>query len=236
MKVIILSLLIVGLLVSLPSNIIAGGVVFKWDSYTDTLTEDGGFRIYRRTVNGSYDYSNPLHILNDPTASESPMITIPNENAYFVLRAFDMNGGANNDEFIESANSNEVFYTPPLGDTVRFIWVDKSKYYAALSSIPERVPFKRMYGRTVTGEMYVYVTPPDGITSVAFYVDDPLMASAPLSTESVVPFDLSGGTAELANPYDTTTLANGDHAITLKITRTDAVVEVVHVPFTVYNP
>ncbi len=71
---------------------------------------------------------------------------------------------------------------------------------------------------TLAGREYVFLKRSQGVTSVAFYLDDTSMSRAPLTKASAAPWDLEGEAADgTANPFDTSTLANGAHTLTAKV-------------------
>ena len=88
-----------------------------------------------------------------------------------------------------------------------------------LSTSSDRSSPQLLDGQSVSGDIYVFVEPVDGIDQVDFYIDDVEKARGPYKTELRYPFDL-GGTAPsggLANPFDTAMLADGPHKITAHI-------------------
>lgn len=217
----------------------AADVTFLWDAYPsgETLTSKGGFKLYRRNITtNNYDYTKPYLTLNNPTATTTGKIKIPNENAFFVLRAFDYTGGTSKTEYIESPDSNQVYFTPAFGEQVKFLWVPDSPYNAEVSVLPDRSSARRLTGRAITDTAYIFVTPETGVTSISFYLNDPLMENAPRQTEGSAPFDFAGGTTEAANPFDTKTIPNGIHTLTLKVTKSDSTQDIIHVPFIIANP
>jgi hypothetical protein len=83
-------------------------------------------------------------------------------------------------------------------------------------------------GRTVSGPVYIFTGPDDGIERVRFHVDDPSLAGTPYQVEENAPFDLAGGTATLAKPFSTTSLSNGDHTVTAVLERAGGGAETVN--------
>ena len=90
-------------------------------------------------------------------------------------------------------------------------------------------------GQTVTGNIYVFVSPESGASQVRFYLDNPPASGTPTWTESNPPWDFAGGTVSAANPYNTANLANGAHSITASITLTSGATTVITANFTVSN-
>ncbi|WP_152187659.1 Kelch repeat-containing protein [Georgenia satyanarayanai] len=74
-------------------------------------------------------------------------------------------------------------------------------------------------GADVSGNIYPFLAPTDGVTATAWWLDDPLMGGAPLRTDTTEPFDFGpGSVTHRAAPLDTTTLADGEHTITVRVT------------------
>jgi len=73
-----------------------------------------------------------------------------------------------------------------------------------MSASADRSSPSALQDRTVAGDVYVFVSPETGIVSVRFFLDDPTMSGAPLSTDTSGPWDLAG-TAKggSARPFDT---------------------------------
>ncbi|MBC8123083.1 MAG: VCBS repeat-containing protein, partial [Gemmatimonadaceae bacterium] len=96
-------------------------------------------------------------------------------------------------------------------------------------------------GKTVSGNIYVFASGKDtDFKRVQFYLDDPDRSSAPIRLERSAPFDFAGGTnmdptVTQARPFDTRTLANGQHTITATFARTDGTFRTITSTFTVAN-
>jgi hypothetical protein len=91
-------------------------------------------------------------------------------------------------------------------------------------------------GQTVSGNIYVFVTPPTGISQVRFFLDDPTMSGAPDRTDSAAPFDLVGNAkGGNALPFDTTGLGNGAHSVSAQIIPTAGGTAATTATFTVSN-
>ena len=87
-------------------------------------------------------------------------------------------------------------------------------------------------GSSVDGGIYVFLSPPSGIESVRFYLDDRSMSGSPRATERSGPWDLAGGSSSTANPFDTSTLAAGTHTLTAAIELTGGGTQVTTATFT----
>ncbi len=88
---------------------------------------------------------------------------------------------------------------------------------------------------TVNGNIYVFTERTDAVSEVRFYLDDASMSSTPMQVDSDAPFDLWGSTSALANPFDTSSLVNGDHTLHAAISLTSGAVVTANATFTVNN-
>jgi N-acetylneuraminic acid mutarotase len=92
-----------------------------------------------------------------------------------------------------------------------------------------------LQGATVSGPIYVFVSPETGVARVRFYLDDPQMVGAPRQTENSAPYDFAGGTPAAADPFNTTGVSDGSHVITAAVDLTAGGTDVIHATFTVNN-
>ena len=101
-----------------------------------------------------------------------------------------------------------------------------------LSDLPERTNPVLLEGQSVTGGIYVFISPESGISQVSFYLDDPGMSGDPIQTEGLVPYDFAGTSSSgLGNPYDSSQLSDGLHEITAFIELTAGGSETVSATF-----
>jgi hypothetical protein len=115
---------------------------------------------------------------------------------------------------------------------------EASAYDLLVSSSADRSGAAPLQGRTVSGNIYVFVSPATGVTQVRFYLDDPNRTGSPIKTESASPWDFAGtasDTARSANAYDSTLLANGQHTITAAIDKSAGGTDVITSTFTASN-
>ncbi|WP_454085394.1 malectin domain-containing carbohydrate-binding protein [Georgenia sp. Marseille-Q6866] len=91
-------------------------------------------------------------------------------------------------------------------------------------------------GAAIDGNAYIYLPTDPAIEKVEFWLDDAAMSGSPRQVEREGPYDFAGGSATTANPFSTSTVVDGPHAITARVTATDGHVEVVEVNFTVGEP
>jgi hypothetical protein len=110
-----------------------------------------------------------------------------------------------------------------------------SSYRLLVSQSANRSAPVDLHGRTVSGAIYAFTSPDDGVSAVAFYVDDPDRTRSPHRTEKAAPFDLGGGSVTLASPFATTSLTDGQHTINAVLTNSAGGSEVVTATFSVDN-
>lgn len=93
-------------------------------------------------------------------------------------------------------------------------------------------------GRSVSGDIYVFVAPESGIKRVRFWVDDPLRQGPVFKDEGGAPWDLAGThkSGVTALPFDTSTLDDGPHNVTAVVTLTAGGTETLSSDFTVGSP
>jgi hypothetical protein len=108
-------------------------------------------------------------------------------------------------------------------------------YNNLVSKSANRSAATGLQGQTVSGNIYVFVSPESGVTQVRFYLDNPSASGTPLQTENGAPYDFAGGTSTAANAYDTRKLSNGSHSITAAISRSSGGTIVTTASFTVNN-
>jgi len=106
-----------------------------------------------------------------------------------------------------------------------------------VSSTSNRTSPAPLASATVTGTAYVFLSPEAGATQVRFWLDDPTRSSSARQIEKNAPWDFAGGssTTGLANAWDTTKVADGEHVITAQVSLSAGGTAVVHATFTVDN-
>lgn len=111
-----------------------------------------------------------------------------------------------------------------------------STHTLMVSTSPDRSSPAELEGRTVEGEIYVFVSPETGILAVRFFLDDPTMSGTPFSTDFSPPYDLAGtGKKGTALPFDTTLFVDGTHDVTAAVEPSAGGTEVVTSSFAVSN-
>ena len=113
-------------------------------------------------------------------------------------------------------------------------------YQLSLSLSNDRSNPIPLQGETVSGKIYVFTSPDTEVATsssnrVLFYLDDMEMTGSPVQAERLAPFDFAGGSVEVANSFDTNTIADGSHTITASLPLVGGSRTVVHATFTVAN-
>jgi hypothetical protein len=123
-------------------------------------------------------------------------------------------------------------------------------YALSFSTSSSRTPAANLNGALISGSIYIFSAvaanimndAPANVQTVDYWLDNPSMSGAPLHSESLMPFDFMGSTgtgsgaaAGNANPWVSTTVTNGPHSITQKITMSAGGIEVDTASFTVAN-
>jgi hypothetical protein len=106
-----------------------------------------------------------------------------------------------------------------------------------LSGRPDRTAAMPLHSASVSGDAYIFYVD-DGVPfdrRTSFYVDDAQANGSPTTVEDSVPFDLAGGNGP-ADPFDTTSLANGTHTLTVVVEQPDGSATSETASFDVVNP
>jgi len=104
-------------------------------------------------------------------------------------------------------------------------------YDLAHSATPDLASPLGLAGATLAGDVYLFVDPPTAIGSATFYLDDPDRSGTPYQVDSAPPFLLSSG----ALPFDTTTLSDGAHIVTVVLTLAGGGQGIIEASFFVQN-
>mgnify|MGYP002622500653 CR=1 FL=1 len=83
--------------------------------------------------------------------------------------------------------------------------------------------------------MYVFTSPDNGVSLVKFWLDDPGMTGPETQLEKRGPFDFAGTNKNVAHPFDTTQLLDGNHTITAQLHLAGGSVLVLNATFLVMN-
>ena len=90
-------------------------------------------------------------------------------------------------------------------------------------------------GAQVKGNAYVFMSPTTGVKKASFWLDNPAMTGTETHVESSAPLDFVGtATNGTAKPWNTTTVADGTHTLTVKVV-TSSGTTVVTAAFSVAN-
>jgi large repetitive protein len=86
-----------------------------------------------------------------------------------------------------------------------------------VSMFADRTAARPLEGEEVWGDVYIFAEPEAGAADVRFFIDDPNMTGPHYSSEGLAPWDLAGtASSGKAKPFDTTTLADGVHTVTIE--------------------
>jgi hypothetical protein len=110
-------------------------------------------------------------------------------------------------------------------------------YQIMLSQSASRGSAAPLSGATVSGDVYVFVSPETNIRQAQFFIDNPAMSGTPDKVEGLAPYDLGGTDDGSMNalPYDTRRLSDGQHNLTIKVVTQSGSEEIVNATFTVAN-
>jgi mannan endo-1,4-beta-mannosidase len=112
---------------------------------------------------------------------------------------------------LRNSSTGELLYSNPAVATFRVV---RSPYSLLVSRSNNRSEAVGLEGQTVDGDIFVFLAPDSGVSRVKFYLDDVNAGGAPRQTETSAPFDFAGGVTGAANPFNTSAIANGPHALT----------------------
>jgi hypothetical protein len=96
-----------------------------------------------------------------------------------------------------------------------------------------RIDAEALESKSVSGKVYIYLSPLSGIKQVSFWLDK--IRSAPRNTEYEGYYDFVGTIAGEPQPFDTRNIANGRHTIFAVITYKDGSTRTISASFIVNN-
>jgi hypothetical protein len=109
-------------------------------------------------------------------------------------------------------------------------------YSLIVSTSANRSAPTALQGATVSGNIYAFTSPDTNVTRVQFWLDNPAMSGTPVQTENAAPYDFEGTASNgTALPFNTTTVADGSHEITARLTLSNGTTQVVSSVFEVSN-
>lgn len=91
------------------------------------------------------------------------------------------------------------------------------------SGSPDRSSAVALSGAQVGGNVYIFLSPSEGVEKASFWLDDPAMSGPATHVENSKPIDFAGtDSAGKAKPWDTTEVAPGPHSITVSFETSSA--------------
>ncbi|MBY5994266.1 kelch repeat-containing protein [Ferrimonas balearica] len=97
-----------------------------------------------------------------------------------------------------------------------------SGYSLLVSTQPDRSSPSPLTGQSLSGNVYIFVSPESGISKVRFYLDDPDRSGSAAKTESVAPYDFAGTESNRdAKPFSVDSLTQGSHQVTAQVQTAD---------------
>ncbi len=110
-----------------------------------------------------------------------------------------------------------------------------SPYDLVFSTVKDRSGAEDLQDAVLSGDSFVFTRGTDGVRQVQFYLDDPEAAGRPARTERVADHDFAGTAGRVANAWDTSTLEDGEHTITARVTASDGSVTLITESFLIDN-
>jgi len=215
------------------------GATASGDIYVFTRPDDGVTRVrfylddparsgppLKTETNGPFDLAGTVKKSGLAIPFDTTTIA---DGAHTVTAALDVSGGGTQvvSAAFTVANGNEPPPPPPP---------PPSDVDLLLSGSPDRSSPAPLEGSALVGPAYIFTGPDTGVSQVSFFLDDPTMSGSARKIENGAPFDFAGSASNgLANPFDTTTVADGFHSITASVKFTDGRTSVVTRSFTVAN-
>ncbi len=103
------------------------------------------------------------------------------------------------------------------------------------SDSSDRSDAQDLQDAVLSGDSFVFTRGTDGVRQVQFYLDDPETKGAPAQTERVAFYDFAGTAGRIAKAWDTSTLEDGAHTITARVTAGDGSVTLITESFLIDN-
>ena len=200
------------------------GSIFSFLTASGATPETVEFFVDDETMSGAAqrtDTAAPFDLVGGDAVSAVPFATGDLSNGTHTLTARVTLPGSD----IRTLTSTfEVDNAPP------------AEYNVRVSTQSDRAPSEPLDGATVGGDIYVFFAPEEGVSKVVYWIDDPSRTGTPARKEYKAPYDLAGGNRAAAEPFDTTTLTEGGHTITVRSKLLDGTLLVMHSVFTVDQP
>ncbi|MPZ99224.1 MAG: hypothetical protein GEU80_07770 [Dehalococcoidia bacterium] len=111
---------------------------------------------------------------------------------------------------------------------------NNSSHPLMVSNNADRSGASGLDGASLSGDVYIFVTPTEGIRQVRFYLDDQERAGSPRQVENVAPYDFAAtADDEEAHAFDADGLVDGEHTVTAEVETMDGEVALAAATFTV---
>ena len=104
-----------------------------------------------------------------------------------------------------------------------------------VSSSVSQAPSAPLAGSILTQEAFIFVPTYPSISMVEFWLDDPGIIGPPRWVDSAEPFDFAGGLLATPIPFDSSTLTDGAHNISARMTSPEGATAMTTSSFTVSN-
>ena len=113
--------------------------------------------------------------------------------------------------------------------------INEQNFDIEFSTSQNRANLTELSGASVSDDIFVVVNPASEIDQVLYYVNNIELSGQPTQTENNAPFDLQGTRRGLPNPFDTSTLNDGENTVSVRVLFNDGSVETGSVAFNVNN-
>lgn len=198
-----------------------------------SMANPNSFTNHSTTINGvqipDYDIDNPAGFRNAIASIQPDSISVSSDRFSYTIEPFSVVAVTLDGTFGSGPTPTPTptpTPEPPNGNPAQLV----------VSSSADRSGSVALNGQTVEDDIFVWISPDNGITSAAFYVDDPSRSGSPWQTEGVAPFDLEGTSwTGLAGAFDTDDLSDGTHTVTAVINFSGGSTAVRTATFTVNN-
>jgi len=188
-----------------PATSWAASVNLRWQANTEA--DIAGYNLYYGTA--SRVYGAPIPTGN--TTSYSVDNLVEGQTYYFALTALDTSG-------------NESGYSTQLAANATSSEPSTEDYSLHLSFNSNRSNAVDLSGRTISGDVYIFLNPEAYVSWVVFFIDGQRH-----NTDLYAPYDLG------LLPFDSTSLSNGSHTISALIRLQDGSSKTISAVCTVDN-
>jgi spore germination protein YaaH len=166
----------------------------------------------------------------------TPYSTVSNASAVST-HSLTLTGLTPTTSYHYQVTSVDVYAQSATSADATFTTTGAAMFDLSLSTAANRSAPAPLQGKTVSGTVYVFISPDSGVTQVRFYLDNPQRTGTPTRTEGLAPWDFAGTAGNgTAFAYGTTVLANGQHSITAAVDKSGGGTDLLTATFTVSNP